>query len=751
MADDINNAMPSAQGLNLGRANLSTQRPWMSNRRAGAAQQNTVVGAVAQLGMQIAGDAIDERRRQNFYEGQNRILNATLDGTQKEELQRIVSDEPWYAEVLGHGAMAKGAMEQAARSGAGKIFADWNSRLATGEDVQESPDVYKQKVMDFIKAQRTGDVDVDNAFLPSMIQTGQLLVQTQLQKHLEYNVQKTIQGVTTETYDVLKGTELAAKDERGPTATFNEDMAPGVRGPAEQASYLQAVATFDPDNKPANLDINKWKELKLQTALPLIERGGTAIAQAMEESGFTKGMTPKEREHFDDARRKGKITNDAQREREFIGDEISLIMDVHNISSRNQIPALMDRARMIRNQYLSVGYTTDTLPEDFRTEDKMRNWMENAVGRVNTLEDQEERRTYALAESLRKERVRLNEINYREGVKLQQQGNMTLGVLKNMAAGYPGAPVQMYNAGRVTSVLPTQADNRAAYTVLKGALAQETNTKAQQYLLSQHGVTSLADAGRKLQVVDPEVKAQANLLSGERGAPSPSPAALSALQYLQDTAQTGDWSQVDSLLPDPASKVAFRQFNKMVNGQASLEHAWRTSFGVPAGSGAAVKVSGTQLDKAVTKAAKGLSINERQKGWGREELHTQAKYYLDTGLAPSLSKAVELATEDVSRGADLVRSETVLGVPPEERLAGKLRLSSQRDIDAAVTLYARDILKLPGAFSVTYWGGVGHTIYPKKVDGSIDEDLPYPIDYEAARKAYVDHKTQAANTAVFGL
>ena len=746
MAEDIINAMPSAQGLNLGRANLSTQRPWMSNRRAGAAQQNTVVGAVAQLGMQIAGDAIDERRRQNFYEGQNRILNATLDGTQKEELQRIVSDEPWYAEVLGHGAMAKGAMEQAARSGAGKIFADWNSRLATGEDVQESPDVYKQKVMDFIKAQRTGDVDVDNAFLPSMIQTGQLLVQTQLQKHLEFNVQKTIQGVTTETYDVLKGTELAAKDERGPAATFNEDMAPGVRGPAEQAAYLQAVATFDPNNKPANLDINKWKELKLQTALPLIERGGTSIAQAMEESGFTKGMTPKEREHFDDARRKGKITNDAQREREFIGDEISLIMDVHNISSRDQIPALMDRARMIRNKYLSVGYTTDTLPEDFRTEDKMRNWMEMALSRVKTLEDQEEARRHTAAVAERRRQERINEINYTEQLKLGPARATYMGILENLKVNNPRAPVAVQVGNSVVPVSPTAAQAQDAYFALKQAYNMTENPKERQRLLQQYNVASLEDAGRKLQVVDPETRGQANLLAGERGSLSPSAAATASLVKLVNMARTGDWDYVKSHVPDAATMVAFRQYDKMVANGSTTADAWKASFARPLGTGAAVKYTASQLDTGTRRAVRDLNVNPAQAGWARTEVETQAKYYLDSGLAMDLSHATSLATEDISRRLDVVNGQAVLGVPPGEKLTQRMSLLDPATADAALELYVREDLGIKGKYGIRYEPALqpknsptdpdvrwGHIVYPLDSAGRPDTFLQFPINYEDAR------------------
>lgn len=740
---DLLGIMPADQGMNLGRATPSGQRPWMSNQRAYAQSTGSALDAVLDLGQSLVGQSLDEARRKRFYEGQNRIMTAALEGKQQEELSAILKDQPWYAGVLGNGAMAKGAIEQAGRSGAGKMFDDWIARLP--EDTQTNPEVYKTRVSDFIKGQLTGDPDVDNAFIPSMTKIGELLVQTQLKKHLEFNTQQTIYGATNETYTALKGLEGAAAA-RGPGATFNEDTDPAQWSAEEQAAYLRTVMTFDPSQAPKNLEYEKWQDLKLQTALPLIEAGSTGIAKAMDESGFLKRLTPKERDQFDTARRKGKVFNDANKQSEFIGAELVLMSQIHDATSMNDLPAILNNARIIRARMLSEGgYIPESLPADFKDEAAITKYVTDGMKRVLAFEDRQEARAYAEAQAVKRKNERLYEIRYAASMKNQETASLSIQIMDNVRRGNPLAPVPVKDAdGNIRAYLPSQKNLQDTYDAVKVAYLQ-SSPEDKQRILASVGAASLEDFAKKSNLVDAELKAQTTGLGFETGSSAPSDGAISLLAKLDRAYAAGGDGYVAQHFNDSATLNKWRDYRALLVSGNQAE-AWARSFGRK-GEVLVDKATPDQIRDKSLKAAKSLGVAEAQQEEAAGMINRIASAYHKSGTP--YEKAVERASQDVRNSSDVVAGKVVLGVPAGQRLHEQIGVSNPSDADAALRLWTQQVLPEVKNFSVLYSTGklpgtndtIRHAIVFPNPDGSFSSGNIIPIDYDGVRGAIQTPKT----------
>ena len=137
---DILDEVGSSQ-LNLGRVGVGSAVA-RSNQQF-VENTDTVANALLKIGTTVAGLSIAETKRKQFYEGQSRILKASLDGSQKQELQKIVNEQPYFLSLLGPGAVAEGAVEMAGKVGAGRMFDEQASRLASGQDAEVDPETYK--------------------------------------------------------------------------------------------------------------------------------------------------------------------------------------------------------------------------------------------------------------------------------------------------------------------------------------------------------------------------------------------------------------------------------------------------------------------------------------------------------------------------------------------------------------------------------------------------------------------------------
>lgn len=763
MAEDAIEIMPAVKPLSLQRAEPNQQRPWQAMGRPGQRQSGNLVDALVGLGEDLMGAHIKQARREQFYEGQNRIVQASLEGTQQQELQNIVKEQPWYSQLLGPDAMTEGAIEQATRVGAGKLFDEQAARLAQGLDVEENPDLYRQRVMDMLRENMTGDPTVDAVFTPKLIAAAQGLVSTQLKKHMARNAEVTMQGVATETYETFRGLQDALRAENGPNAVFNSKVAPDLQGEATQMFYEKMKAQFSKEGIPAGIDPQSWAEVKLTTALPFIKLGNTVIADAMEQSGFVNMLSAKERVEFDNARKDGRAVFLANQKIEALPQRLALEFKLDGVRTREEAAAAMPAIDEYSSTLEGLGLPALTFDERLALGQK-------TVSAVQRAETRLQNRLDRAAEVKLKHSLEMQKLQAERNVKIAQAEALSRSIVENSKPRQVGdvvvggnrfqaVPVLGEN-GKVQFYTPTQKDVEDSYYAIKstynaeltrpGVSPEQAQKNARNFLLDATGYSSLEQAALNLQVVDRGTQGQLASLAAESGKPLADPATAQTLSSLAGIAQS-DPAFARKFFSDERSKTVFDSFRSEFALSGDAEKAWNKSFGL------AVPAKAAKIDTAgVAKSVGSVASAELKQAGGnapvlRYKLEEAAKTALREGFTQdgSTKSAAQWAVQEVMRNTDIVNGQVLADVPEERKLINVLGWQrSPEAVDAALRRVMVEKYKMK-EYTVRYIPGVGHMAYAREGKIVKDSERVY-IDPDELREM-MDTKGAIDPNSVFPL
>lgn len=669
--DNILDALPKAAPLNLGRVSGGGARVTSTDRFQAA--DTSLVDSILKLGNQVAKQSIETTKKEQFYEGQTRILNASLEGTQKEELQAIVKEQPYFFDLLGQGAVAEGAIDMASRVGAGKMFDEYNSRLAAGEDIDMSPEDYKAQVFDTIESHKTGDPTVDAVFLPQMIASGQKLVAAQLNKHLEHNAKQATQAVVNETTDALNALEAVTQAEQGVQSKFDSRIPREAMTKSQQFSYDRALESLDPTKRPKSVDTDAWADIKVLTLVPLIERGNTAAFDVAKKAGLFEVLSPEQRNKLDEARSKGKTLNDANNSLFLIDREAALEDMILDTDEKSDIGKIFAEAKAIQHEYDVAGITR---PDEFKDDAAIKAKIKRAQAQKNAEDDKKENRAFAEAQRIKDRNDRRAEAMAEKIAGMQQQEALVTQIVGNAKAANVNAPVAVRNIdGSVSYVPVTPQMKQDAFDKFKSNYLNAQAQGAGDQMLASTGFKSVTQAAYALGVVDTEIAGRAKYwIDGTGGQPELKKDAQAALNNLEQVYnETKDKAYVGRYLPDEKQKALFFNYLERKkfagNSPTAQAESWKTTFGRDRSKPVAVDTK--TVNKQVASALK-----DELKAAGVYSAEIQGKanaYALDlvaTGFATP-AEVGERTKEYINSTTEMINGQVIPSVPFTSSIAGK--------------------------------------------------------------------------------
>lgn len=753
MADLRYATLDAPTELNLGRvnSNLSTVRS------TGAPQQTTIIDSLMTIGNSLAQNAVKAAKEEQFYKGQDRILQAALDGSQVEEYKAIQDEQPYFARLLGENAMVKGATEMASRVGAGKVFNEHMARLASGEDVGINPDVYRAQMLDQIKAQRTGDAAVDSVFIPQIMDKAQGLIKAQLSKHLEFNATNAMRDSVHETVDAVAAyTQGMQAESQDPTAQHIEGQPAELMTPVTKALYENVVKTLSPALKPPNVELEGWLVSKMALVVPAIERGDTSLYQAIKESGMYSQLDAKDIAKVEEARIKGKRENDSNNQLQFINTDIKLTDMVFNVSSPTDLQAIYQQALSNRQQYIAKGLE---VPSEYQ-DDGIQNTMRTATGNLHRYDEKEKSRlrTELLArmkesrdnlKERQKEAQRLQEIAREKALIAGQARAETTSMLTNALGGSPDAPYwKTTEDGSQKLYQPTERDKLNSYTEVKGMLISMPPAE-QKAALSKFGLRSMEDLAAKYNVVDVSVKGKLTaMLSASVGTGSvdAAPDNVNAIQELLNLKAVGDSKFVKAHIAEPAMQKNYDLFSKVYDATQNPSLAFSRSFG------RTPDVKYKIDEKQFNKLAKSGDISDVVKAAGRfgpqaqAFIETEARDAVAQGIAKDLDEGFTIGIKSFQEQSEVVNDNVLINVPPASTLRRRTGITNSTTLEHALDFYASTkIAKDDKGYELMYDSGTDvHFIIPINADGEHLWNTRTPVDYKAVTG--VIHNTKFSDT-----
>lgn len=725
--------------LSLGR--VSTNAPLIHSVAQQLTSPPSAVDGLLAIGKTLAGGLVKEQKQKEFYEGQDRILQASLEGTQKEELKNILDEQPYYMKMLGNGAVAEGAIEMASRVGAGKIFNEGLARLNTGQDAQIDPDTYKTNVMSQINSQRTGSPTVDSIMIPQMISKGQSLIAAHLSKHLEFNANTARRNGVDSTMNAFSSYKDAVTHETGKQDIVQTEGVPAELMPAtSKAAYHNLVDTLNPLTRPLNVEEEGWTQDQLAVAIPSLERGDTVYYQAMKESGMYGRLSAPDRIKADVARDTGVKLNDSNN-MTFLHKETTQIMDdVHNVKDDAGIEGIYNKAVAINAKYVAAGITP---PDIFKDRDNINSWIKEATTAKHTYEAKLERQNAA--------NDKLAKITSDAAAGVQQQFEFNAGIIRNASGGNPTGAVNVANAdGTVSQVYPTKEQRTDAYTTWVSSIMQMPNKKDRDEAYASKHVTGKVQLAELMQIDDEGTKGRlTQLLRTVVGqVPNEKTTSSAINKSIGEAIQTIDYLRsnlrpetVKNYFPDENLQKNYLKFDNIMKVTGDTSLAYEGSFG--AIQGVEVKYDEMKLKKTYTSKDYVTAIEDagNQSFEVRAWLDSEAKNNM-LGHSANEADAMTLALSSLKGYTEKLAGNTVLGVPSDRRLSAMVGVADKPEMaDAALDLYARTRLNLHDdesytvAFSARLNNNAGgHVLTPINSDGNALPSMSFVLPYTDIQK-----------------
>ncbi len=718
--------------LNLGR--VSTAVSAVRSVAPMLTQENSAVTGLLNIGKTIAGAAVKAQMKKEFYEGQDKILQASLAGTQKEELQNILEDQPYYMQILGAGATAEGAVEMASRVGAGKLFDTNLARLANGQDADIDPDTYRENVQAQIAAQRTGNEQVDSVFMPQMIVKGQGLIATHLTKHLEYNSRNAYMNSVNATVAGIEGLQSVVKAEsQDPKATFVEGTPPDLMLPATKAAYQRVVSDFDPASRPLNVDEAKWITSKIETAIPALKLGHTGVYQAIRDSGLYARMPAAERVKLDDAREQGKRENDSHNQMNFMGEEDKLFDMVFNATDTKDAFNVLRKASEVQGMYIKAGITP---PDNFKDDTAIKAWYAKAKGNVDE---------YLKAQTRKNER--LSAVTAARMVDEQEEDKFMVGILNNALGDNPTGEVLLTTAdGNSGRIAPTPEDRNKAFIRQKNQLMSLSEQERQSWL-DLNGLKSVEGLAYKLQVVDEATQGRVTQLlrmtSGVsstglvevKGKPNANAERIGkAMALIDNLSASLPRDGVAEYIKDEGLRKDLNIYLDAVATTGDVMGAWESSFGKD--KSVAVTYVAKDLDNAmksgdVKDAIKSAGIDSLAvTGWVRQE----AVRNMESRHAQEPKEAVRQALASLNTHSEFVGDTRVLGVPQQFRIGTRIGIRNNTTVSKLTDTYIKSTLPYDYSYAIDFDPRTQtHVVVPQNRDGAYIWSQARPLDYKAIK------------------
>lgn len=759
---DILDGVGSSQ-LNLGRVGVGSAVA-RSNQQF-VENTDTVANALLKIGTTVAGLSIAETKRKQFYEGQSRILKASLDGSQKQELQKIVNEQPYFLSLLGPGAVAEGAVEMAGKVGAGRMFDEQASRLASGQDAEVDPETYKAGIYQAIEEQQTGDETVDAVFLPQLIQSGQRLVATQLTKNMEWKAASTVRAVVEDTWNRVNTLKSVIQKAYGYDATF-KSANPETMGDVDRQAHAQLVDALNPDNAPKSISKEDYSALRAGILIPEIAKGNVAYYDVMKQAGLVDNLPTKERAELEKARVEGKELNDYNDVQFGEVQRYTLEAAVLDIKSGKDVAGVNKALKTYLDTFRAAGRP---LPKEFDSGEKQQAFTLRALKQLDMYEDKQEAKQQRMLELAKEHQYRLNEAAAAEASKRSQEAAAADQIMRNAVTGNLYAPLAVANGeGGVAYVATTPKMIEDTYAQFKGKHEQmlyprgriddkglpivpsnEERAAARNFVRQFSGKDSIEQVAASMRVVDPEVKQAGYSLGSRIGAKDP---------------VNSDFGKLDTILridsSDPTYLEAHVQPNvlPMVNkykrelaleksygtpdSEAKLK-AWRSSFGRDTSKVKDVtkkEVSDIMKQGVIKDTIEGAKTNGIAV---RSALQSEITNMLQSGFSPD--EIVNEVVPKVTAHSEKVAGSVMLDVPFDKTISYKTGFKRPEIVDAALSSYATKVfstkglvtqtvrgMKLPPKFEVEFNSVDGsHHIVPLNEDGVRMENLAEPVDYNA--------------------
>lgn len=765
MAEGILDAVGKSE-LNLGRVGVGSAVA-RSNQQF-VQNDDTLTNALVKIGTTVAGLSIAETKRKQFYEGQSRILKASLEGSQKEELQKIVKEQPYFLSLLGPGAVAEGAIEMAGKVGAGRMFDEQASRLASGQDADVDPETYKESIYAAIEAQQTGDETVDFVFLPQMIASGQRLVATQLTKNMEWKAASTVRAVVEDTWNRVNTLTSVIQKAYGYDATF-KSANPETMGDVDRQAHAQLVEALDPENAPKSISKEDYSVLRASILTPEIAKGNVAYYDVMEQAGLIQNLPPKERAELEKARKEGtelNFYNDTQ-----FGEvqRYTLEAAVLDVKSGKDVGEINKHLKTYLDTFRSAGRP---LPKEFDSAEKQQAFTLRAIKQLDMYEDKQDAKAQRMLELAKEHQYRLRENAAVEAAKRSQEAAAADQIMRNAVTGNLYAPLAVGNSdGGVSYVAPTQKMIEDTYATFKGRHEQllypngrvdangvtviptkEQQAAAKNFVRQFSGKDSIEQVAASMRVVDPEVKQAGYSLGSRIGAKEPSNSDLGKLDTLlrvdsSDPTYLAAHVQpnVVPMLNKYKRELALEQSYGTPAAEAKLK-AWRSSFGrdiTKVKDVAKKDVDSIMKQSAIKDVIKASTTNGIAV---KAKLQSEVTEMLRSGFTPD-----EIITEvlpTVTQHSERVAGSSMLDVPFDKTISYRTGFKRPEIVDAAITKYATDSfvarglapkkglrgIQPPAKFELEYDSvNAQHHIVPLNEDGVRMDNLAQPVDYEALK------------------
>lgn len=719
--------------LKLGR--VSTAAPVLRSTAPMPADPNKeLIDSLVGIGKTISGAMIQEQKRKEFYEGQERILQASLEGRQQEELKKVLDEQPWYMQVMGPGAVAEGAIQMASKVGAGRMFDEHAARLATGQDDSVHPDEYRKQIMETIRSHRTGDANVDAVFMPQLIAKGQELIGSQVKRNLEHNVKSAQIASVQESNDAITGFRSVLGGQ-----PFVAGVAPENMPEEQQIAYKRLKDSFDPSTKPTLLSDEGWATTKLAIAVAAISDGDTAVYQAIQETGMYNSLTGEQRAQLDAAKDKGHKENSRHMQMWMLNQEAALYEKVLTAKTDADVQDVLKTAQDIYSQYKAAGIEP---PANLKDDAAIKQYVFSAIGNKVQYAESEARRM-----------ARASELSNKAAADAAEGKQLYTAIINNALADNPGADVFLQNLdGTSGYVQVTEQDRKAAFANVKNMLMGASEDERVAWF-KKHGVDNFESLAYKLQVVDDARKTElTQLLRMTVGE--------SSYKRTKDDKQGERIQRVMSIidrlgnLPRAgiAEYVADEELRKDLN--TYLDHvaatndymgAWDATFG----RDRTVRVDFNQnaiedlLDKGDVKSM--IKESGMDSGVVRAYIKDAAIDNLRSRRAATEEDAVKQAFKKVQESSEVIGPVRVLGVPPEDRIAKRLGYTDQNLVSTLTDAYVRaNLPEGSSGYHLDYDPRTRkHFVIPISKDGVYLVNSANPLNYSEVKKLVTDDKLRA--------
>lgn len=510
---------------------------------------------------QIANKADDQAQE---AAGQAAIMQAALEGRQKEVLQAAASDEnKWFNKMFGPSAFYRGMQSMAAEAQAGQFLADETERLhrkpKDGGTASMAPHLYAASLTERITKAKTGDPLVDAQIMKSMMPVAQRLAGLQAEKYAEF---ANVQAQSDDAANIMN--RLQAHE----TLAASKGLAPDAANLliAESATDLYKAFTTQPESYKTDSFIKNRTDMVVAG----LKSDSSLLYDFWSKSGWLSKASPEEQLKVQEAFKE-------YRSNQLTGEMVGLVdLGVKAIDAIEKGDAVSfgQFVTQMRAMSKSMGIKPPDIAKDI-------NSLLKGVGKAY------DKKTAALLREQATARTVENLQN-----ELQEKMTTNQKILMNVLAGNPLAPVEV----KGVNVVPTEQDRLKVHVDLAERAQMKVGERMKQAM--------------KFAVVDPTVRGVGTQLPGLVGKPASrdNDQMLAQLDEMLD-ASRGNVKALKSYIEDETTFHKVQQYAELLRTTGNRDYAYKNSFAVPPEAKATLEPKATREAAAKMFEHKWLGAN----------------------------------------------------------------------------------------------------------------------------------------------